>query len=243
MTGTAADAYGRMAGLDLSPTRQAGRYDVQAESERRILPDVIAKLDIRADVSLLDIGCGPGNLLVPLSFLVARATGIDHPAILSRYASRLEAKAISLVAGTFPSTRPDGTFDRILCYSVLSCLPDMVAATAFVADAARLLNHGGRLLIGDLPSRGKKKRFLESDAGRAFDREWRTAAADRQPSPADVAADQMMQDVAMKGDFTDAELAFLVGHMREAGFHAYLLPQPPDLPFGHTREDILLIRP
>lgn len=42
-------------------------------------------------------------------------------------------------------------------------------------------------------------------------------------------------------DFDDF-LLILMACLRKRGCHACLLPQPPDLPFGHTREDLLVLR-
>jgi len=32
-------------------------------------------------------------------------------------------------------------------------------------------------------------------------------------------------------------------HARKKGFHSYLLEQPSNLPFGNSREDILIVGP
>jgi hypothetical protein len=47
----------------------------------------------------------------------------------------------------------------------------------------------------------------------------------------------------MIGAFDDKTVLELAGRFRSEGFHAYMLPQPADLPFGRTREDMLVIRP
>ena len=43
--------------------------------------------------------------------------------------------------------------------------------------------------------------------------------------------------------FNDKNVLQIISHIREKGLHAYLLSQPGDLPFGHTREDILIEKP
>ena len=65
------------------------RYKGSEQAERLIVNDLLGKLDLRPDSSLLDIACGPGNLLIPLSFHVARSVGIDHPGMISRFKTKI----------------------------------------------------------------------------------------------------------------------------------------------------------
>jgi len=74
--------YGNLASRLSNATLIAGRYGSQKEAERRIVADVYQKLNLEPDDSLLEIGCNVGNLLVPLSFVVNRCSGIDHPACI-----------------------------------------------------------------------------------------------------------------------------------------------------------------
>ena len=43
--------------------------------------------------------------------------------------------------------------------------------------------------------------------------------------------------------FDDNHVLNFLKHIRLQGFHAYILAQSSQLPFGHTREDILVIHP
>ena len=43
--------------------------------------------------------------------------------------------------------------------------------------------------------------------------------------------------------FDDSVMLRLVKHIRSKNYHAYVLAQPENLPFGHTREDILIVHP
>lgn len=235
------EAYGALARRGTSPLRQSGRSPAQAEAERLIVGDILAKLNLGSSSRLLEIGCGSGNLLIPLSFRCSAATGLDHPSVIARARARFDDPAVTWLAGAFPETPVEGVFDAILIYSVLHYLPDMRAVEAFVMAAAARLAPGGRLLLGDVPNADAKRRFMESSAGRAFDAAWR-AAASAESEPAQPAL-QLGGDAAMIGMFTDQDVLGLVARIRQAGLHAHVLPQPPDLPFGRTREDILVTRP
>jgi cyclopropane fatty-acyl-phospholipid synthase-like methyltransferase len=57
-------------------TQIAGRCSIQKEAEKRIVFDVVEKLNIQSSDNLLDIGCGMGNILIPLSFISKSVVGI-----------------------------------------------------------------------------------------------------------------------------------------------------------------------
>lgn len=229
------EAFGAVAGLDLSATQRAGRYLAQAEAEKNVPADVARKLDLQPSDTLLDIGCGSGLTLFPLSAMVAHATGVDHPASIGRLRQQLSDFNIALVGGYFPDVDLPGRFSKILVYSVIQCLSGEEEAMAFLDAALDLLEPGGRMLVGDLSNIDLKRRFLESEAGRAFQREWeQQAAIGRPPS---LAGDPAYLTI------TDAFVMRLVTRFRARGLQAWALPQHPDLPFGNTREDLLVIKP
>ena len=241
MTKSPYEVYGAMAASDLSPTEQAGRYANQREAERRILPDLLDKLAIEPTHRLLEIGCGPGQLLIPMSYFVAGAVGLDHPAVVARGRATCSTDKIQWLAGAFPAVRPNGPFDRIVVYSVIQNLRSHDAITGFLYAAIDLLGPGGRLLVGDIPNSDRKVRFRSSEAGRQFEIAWQAEMARQKPA-GPVGPDPWL-GVDTLGSLDDASIHALSLRCRARGFHAYILPQPPDLPFGNTREDLLIVRP
>src|SRR5262249_32321802 len=134
-------------------------------------------LALRPTHRLLELGCGPGSLLIPLSFRVASATGVDHPDTVARARERFTDPRVTFVGGFFPAVALGGAYDRLLIDGVVQCLPDWKSVLDFVDRAVDLLASGGRLLIGDIPNADHKKRFLDSDAGKAFEAAWRQQMA------------------------------------------------------------------
>ncbi len=219
-------------------TEVAGRYAFQAAAERRILRDVLNKLDLDADDALLEIGCGPGNLLIPLAHFVRRAVGIDTAPCLQRLRDRVPlSRQIECAPGNFMEIDLAGqSFDKILIYSVLHYLSSEQEVLDFVDRALALCAPGGRLLLGDLPNRDRKARFAASSAGQTVAREWQAQVS----QAGGHAFDDLPTDSRLVA-IDDKLVLALMARARAAGHESYLLAQPPDLPFGGSREDILII--
>jgi hypothetical protein len=142
------------------------------------------------------------------------------------------------VAGRFPET-PEllehyaGQCDAVLAYSVLQYAFAEASAVAFADAALTLLAPGGRLLLGDVPNASMRRRFLTSDAGRAHHREY--TGRDEDPP--------VRWPALPLGEIDDAVVLALVSRARDAGFHAWVLPQAAGLPMANRREDLLFSRP
>ncbi len=223
---------------EASNTEVAGRYMFQQEAERRILSDLLIKLDLKVTDSLLEIGCGPGNLLVPLASFCAQATGIDNEAAIARLNERL-ANGIEItgITGNFLEMNlPATSFDKIIIYSVLQYMSNQEEAFNFIDRALSLLQPGGRLVLGDLPNRTKKFRFASSNAGQQTAMKWAELVKGSGSHPMEVTeSDSSLVAV------DDSFVVDLMMYIRNKGFEAYVLPQPLDLPFGGSREDILVM--
>ena len=222
---------------DLPDTEIAGRYPFQAQAERRILGDVIEKLALQPTDRLLEVGCGPGNLLIPLSFFVSEATGIDNAPAIERMRCRAPtAQNIVGTSGNFLEIPLDnGRFDKVLVYSVLHYLSSQTEVLAFVDRCIHCCAPGGRILLGDLPNRDRKLRFSRSTAGETVRTEW-----NQQVTQAGKHAFDTLPGDERLVTIDDQLLLAVLAHVRQLGHEAYLLPQPQDLPFGGSREDILI---
>jgi len=236
--------FGARVAIEKDPTIAVGRYACQREAERMIAREVTSKLAISPNDSLLEIGCGVGALLIPLSFQVDEAWGVDHPAMVSRLKERCELSNGHLIGGDFLSLiKGDAvlrgrSFDKVLIYSVLHCLPDESTYLKFIDAAVALLAPGGRILLGDLPNKDLKKRFSESEAGKRFQVDW-DAKRNLEGDEERLAS---VPDFGTTLEFGDKLILNTIGRLRACGLDAYVAPQSPDLPFGHTREDIWAIK-
>lgn len=116
--------------------------------EQQLLFELIGSV---ASKTLLDVGCGDGALASELTRHGAIVTGLDaDPAMITaaRKRSDIEATQIQLIEGQ-AETLPlrTGAFDYTLAVTTLCFVQD---ARRAIAEMARVLKPGGRLVIGEL---------------------------------------------------------------------------------------------
>ena len=227
----------------LSYTSISGRYKIQEEGVKRAVIDIVKKLELTPTDDLLDIGCGAGNITIPLSFLVRSTTCIDHEKVLELLQKRLPKDGLTLMAGSFFDVAVSRTFSKVLSYGVVLCLPSQKEVIAFVDKAASLVAPGGRLLIGDLPNADKKNRFSKSQAGKDFSAQWEKLMENPDNQRELSWTKENLKAGGETAFFDDNFVCELMLRYRQQGFESYILSQPSNLAFGNTREDLLLVRP
>lgn len=239
MTMNAYEAYGFAAQRLHSPTIMSGRHSFQEEAECGIVEDVFAKLHPEPSQRLLEVGCGVGMVLRPLASRVAEAVGVDHPSCLARFEQLGRPPNVTLVPGEWPAVEVQGTFDRILVYSVLHYLSGVEAAKQFVSACIDRLRPGGGLMLGDVPNEDARRRFVTSPFGKEFDAQY---ARRKGPlSPEHAVRDQIFAQVSHRPPYlNDAFVMGLLADARREGMESYVMPQPAHLAFSFTREDILI---
>lgn len=222
---------------DLSDIVISGRYEFQKESEKYVIVDIKKKLELSQNDSLLEIGCGTGNLLIPLSADIKKAHGIDNHNAISRLIKRDPTRKIDTTIGTFQDAHLQNYFSKILIYSVIHYLSDLDEVIQFIKKALSLLEPNGTVLIGDIPNIDKKKRYLDSKTYQGNKDEWNLLVekfSGVKELASTVSVDQSLIKIG------DKEILELIRCIRDHGFEAFLMPQPLDLPFSYTRDDILI---
>jgi ubiquinone/menaquinone biosynthesis C-methylase UbiE len=99
----------------------------------------------------LDVGSGDGRLAAALRRAGAEVTALDaDPRMLAAARTRADTERISLALVRGDAARlpfRDATFDLVTAVTLLCFVPD---ARAVVAEMARVLEPGGRLVLGEL---------------------------------------------------------------------------------------------
>jgi len=228
----------------LSANQRAGFPDsYRAGRSDDILRDIAGKLRAfeRPGAVLLDIGCGCSELTHALIDAAGarnqRLTLVDSAEMLEQLPS---PGHVTKVVGRFPdcggAIEPAlgaAGFDAVLAYSVAQYVFLEANLVAFVDAATSLLSGTGAFLLGDLPNASMRNRFFASPSGR------RHHAIHYPGRPEPTATFNAPQP----GQIDDAVVFGLIARARAAGFHAFVLPQAPELPMANRREDILIRRP
>lgn len=238
------EAYGEISRKIDDSTLVAWRASVQKYAEPLIVQDIMAKLELNQQDHVLDVGCGLGTLLLPLSFIVGKIYGIDHPDIISRLEIMPRHKNTCLYAGNWMKDSFDlPRINKVIIYSVIHYMASFEETIAFISKALDYLSSGGKLLLGDIPNIDKKDRFAVTDFGVKFHAEW-----EKQRALFKNIEEEKRNELLSKHNFgnliqlNDETIFAIMAHFRKLGHETYLLPQKPSLPFGNTREDMLIIK-
>jgi len=137
-------------------TSRRGKFEVWAE--------VLQQLKLRGDERILDLGCGRGAVLLLAAghLTTGRAVGVDiwkrtdqsgndaeatrRNAVAEGVADRVEIETADMTALPFE----DGTFDLVVSNVALHNVKGRAGRCRALAEAARVLRPGGRLMIADL---------------------------------------------------------------------------------------------
>jgi hypothetical protein len=226
----------------LSPHERSGFPDDYREgAEAAILADIEAKLPAlsRQGATVVDIGCGANPLAFAIRDLCARREHnlilIDSPEVLAHHAP---GTRVHLTSGRFPDVpellrRWASKCDAVIAYSVVQYSFVDASVFGFLDAVLQLLRPGGRALLADLPNASMRRRFLASDAGREHHHTYTGGAGDP----------DIRWPTLPLGELDDAVTLALLMRARDAGFHAWVVPQPPALPMANRREDLLIERP
>jgi len=129
-----------------------GRPDDDAKL-MEIVEDMVSKLDLCLEDQLIEVGCGTGVLLSQLNSKTGSAKGIDY-----------STEAIDRAVKAFPDIEfragdaarlpyENEIFDKAICYSVFHYFTDMEYAYSAIDELIRVTKAGGKILLGDLPSK------------------------------------------------------------------------------------------
>jgi SAM-dependent methyltransferase len=108
--------------------------------------------DLGPDARILDYGCGYGRNLQALRDQGRGNTvGVDFSAAMIERGRGLHPDLDLRWIGALPLAEPDASFDAVLLFAVLTCIPRDEDQIALVAELKRLLKPGGLLYVSDYP--------------------------------------------------------------------------------------------
>lgn len=147
----------------------SSRYNFQQRHMPTVLENVKKKLKISHDDTLLDIGCGLGLFLIPLSFFCKNIIGIDHKNFIHQIKIYFKFfKSENLIPGNFLKLKLKKKFDKILIYSVVHYLSSEKEFQKFIFKALNLLKKKGTMMVGDIPIQEYEKAFFNTAEGKKY---------------------------------------------------------------------------
>ncbi len=227
---------------NLSPYEKIGFPDAYREGmEDAIHQDIVGKMPPLRQEGAVVLDIGPGCSELPRMI-------IDDAQRLQQTLHLVDSAEMLALLPDFPAVRKTAAFypdcaglleelsskvDAIIVYSVLHYIFVDTNLWRFLDATLSLLAPRGHLLLGDIPNVSMRKRFFDSDSGKAFHRSF----TQRDEDP--VVAHNTIEN----GMIDDSVILAIVQRARAAGFHAFVVPQPDSLPMYNRREDILIVRP
>jgi 2-polyprenyl-3-methyl-5-hydroxy-6-metoxy-1,4-benzoquinol methylase len=120
----------------------------------RVVASVVEQADPRKDMAAVDLGCGSGQLSIPLAHRVERVLAVDiSPAMVDLLHANMEKAGLSNIESRVsPIEAVDlapSSVDLVVSNYALHHLRDPDKAAA-VRTAATWLRPGGKLVIGDM---------------------------------------------------------------------------------------------
>ena len=230
---------------DMASDKELSKYekigfpnDYREKYEESIFNNIntILRLD-REEIIFFDVGCGCSELpkLIIKNAIKNRQNlyMVDSEEMLVHLPNKDNMVKIS---GKFPDeiNLPEyqNKVDAIVLYSVLQHIVLDMNPFYFIDEAVKLLNDGGRLLIGDIPNISKRNRFFASNTGLKFHQSFTKTNT----SP------EYKFNTLIEDKIDDSLVFAILSRYRNAGFETYLLEQPIDLPMRNRREDILIVK-
>lgn len=152
-------------------TSQASYWDRVAHEKRFSHPlrsRWLSKYLEEPQALILDYGCGYGRTLKDLSGAgYPNTVGVDSSrGMLARSRQLLPSQRLVLTDGRALPFK-DSSFEAVLLFATLTCIPSDAAQRALVYEIKRVLRHGGLLYISDLllnedaRNRERYERFAE----------------------------------------------------------------------------------
>jgi SAM-dependent methyltransferase len=135
-----AAAYGRFVAADYDELYE-GVFDTEG---------AVARLaELAEGGPVLELGVGTGRLAIPLAERGLPVHGVDgSPEMLELLAAKPGGGAIPTTLGDFADVEVPGTFAlAAITFNTIFALPDQAAQVRCVANAARHLQPGGRLVV------------------------------------------------------------------------------------------------
>jgi SAM-dependent methyltransferase len=152
--------YDGWAGAD--PSLASTGQKVPAGDFARLGTCIADWLALDGSQRVLDVGCASGTLTSHWSGRAASTVGVDFSTALVREGSARHGSAHLRLLNAEAAALPfaDATFDCVVAFNVLLSLPDHGYLHRAIAEIERVARPRARVVLGSLPDRRCRSRFL-----------------------------------------------------------------------------------
>jgi SAM-dependent methyltransferase len=134
--------------LHIATGHARSEEEFRASGEKDLVEEILDGITLSPDAEALEIGCGVGRLLAPLSERIAAAHGVDISEVMvgksKEYCAGRPNVTTRVTDGTLEAFA-DGSVDFVYSFIVFQHVPLREAIATYVRDAARILVPGGLL--------------------------------------------------------------------------------------------------
>ena len=134
-----------------------GAGKMTEETWMEAVETVKRELALKEGDFLLEVGCGAGAMLLPISEIGIRVAGVDFSSSLIEVAKRAIPDLIAHVGEARKLPFGSNEFDAVLSYSVFHYFPDYGYAERTLLEILRVSKRDGKILIMDVPDFSKKE--------------------------------------------------------------------------------------
>jgi len=122
-------------------------------------------LTVVRDAAILDYGCGRGRLCGELAGRgFTRVVGADFSTEMIAAARRDHPSVSFTHVGGATVPVGDASFDAVLLFAVLTCIPSSTTQRTLIAEVHRVLKRGGLLVVSDYPLQSDARNVARYDA-------------------------------------------------------------------------------
>ena len=134
---------------------------ITQEIVHKIIKTIIEKLELSVKDFVLEIGCGAGMLLIPISKIVGNISGLDYSESLTRRLKEFNENFELKVAEANKMPFEDNYFDKVFSNSVFQYFPSLEYTEEVISEIVRVMKPRGSILLLDIYDIETKEEFIK----------------------------------------------------------------------------------
>ena len=115
---------------------ETGRYKFQ-KKRKKIINEITKILELNKSDKIIDIGCGTGDVVIPLSRKVKSITAVDYPKIidlLKKRSDKQRVKNMKFISSDMLKLKTKKKFNKVLAYSLIHYMKDKNQLKKFIKN-------------------------------------------------------------------------------------------------------------